>query len=139
MKRYILLITMIIIASIALQAQSYKVIVNNSNPNSALSSTEISNYFLKKTSKWSNGEKVVPVDLNADSPVREAFSKNIHKKTVGSIKSYWQQYVFAGSGTPPVEKASDAEVIDFVKKNAGAIGYISSGADASGVKVITVN
>ncbi|KAB2866590.1 MAG: phosphate ABC transporter substrate-binding protein [Bacteroidales bacterium] len=139
MKRYILLITMIITANIVLQAQSFKVIVNNNNPNTTLSTGELSSIFLKKTSKWSNGEKVVPVDLNADSPIREAFSKNVHKKSVGSIKSYWQQYVFAGSGTPPVEKNSDTEVVEFVKKNTGAIGYISSGADASGVKVITVN
>lgn len=139
MKRYILLITTIIIASMALQAQSFKVIVNNSNPATSLSAGEVSNYFLKKTSKWSNGEKVVPVDLNADSAIREAFSKSVHKKSVGAIKSYWQQYVFAGSGTPPVEKNNDSDVLDYVRKNAGAIGYISSGADASGVKVITIN
>lgn len=139
MKRYILLLSMIFIANIALQAQSYKVIVNSSNSTTSLSTNEVSNYFLKKTSKWSNGEKVVPIDQNADSPVRVAFSKNVHKKSVSSIKSYWQQFVFAGSGTPPIEKNSDTEVIEYVKKNSGAIGYISSNTEASGVKVITVN
>jgi hypothetical protein len=139
MKRYILLLTAILITTVATHAQAYKVIVNPQNPVTSLSVGEASNFFLKKTSKWANGEKIVPIDLKADSPIREAFTKNVHKKTVGTIKSYWQQYVFAGSGTPPIEKNTDAEIIDYVKKNVGAIGYISATADVSEVKVVTIN
>jgi ABC-type phosphate transport system substrate-binding protein len=139
MKRYILLLTVVLITSVASHAQTFKVIVNSQNSVTALSSSEASNFFLKKTAKWKSGEKIVPVDLKADSPIREAFTKNVHKKTVGAIKSYWQQYVFAGSGTPPIEKNNDAEIIEYVKKNVGAIGYISATADVSEVKVVTIN
>jgi len=47
--------------------------------------------------------------------------------------------VFAGSGTPPIEKKSDLEVIEYVKKNSGAIGYVSKSTNTTGVKEITVN
>lgn len=138
MKRLAILAVLVCIG-LTLQAQSFKVIVNQSNTVSSLTAKEISHYFLKKETKWTNGDAVVPVDLSAKSGVREDFSNNIHGKSVSAIKSYWQQYVFAGKGTPPIEKNTDAEVVDFVKRNAGAIGYVSANADVSGVKVLTVN
>ena len=81
---------------------------------------------------------MIPVDLSGSSSIRKEFSKNILKKSVGSVKSYWQQYVFAGKGTPPVEKKTDNEVISFVKRNSGAIGYVSSEANLSGVKEVKI-
>ncbi|NJO90263.1 MAG: hypothetical protein HC831_15945 [Chloroflexia bacterium] len=42
-------------------------------------------------------------------------------------------------GTPAVEKKTDAEVIDYVKRNSGSIGYVLADADLSGVKEIKVN
>ena len=132
------LVLLFIVSGIA-SAQSYKIIVNNSNSASSLSKKEVSDLFLKKTTKWSSGTAAVPVDLAANSSVREAFSTNIHGKAVSAIRNYWQQAAFSGSATAPPEKSNDAEVIAFVKKTPGAIGYISSGASADGVKTISVN
>jgi len=40
---------------------------------------------------------------------------------------------------PPPEKASDDEVLDFVRMNSGAVGYVSPDADiGSGVKVLEI-
>lgn len=140
MKRNIIafLVLIFIVSGIA-SAQSYKVIVNNSNSVSSLSKKQVSDLLLKKTTKWSSGTAAVPVDLSANSSVREAFSTSIHGKAVSAIRNYWQQAAFSGSATAPPEKSNDSEVIEFVKKNPGAIGYISSGASADGVKTISVN
>lgn len=138
MKRLAIL-TVLVCIGITIQAQSFKVIVNQSNTVNSLTAKEVSDYFLKKETKWANGNAIVPIDLSANSSIREDFSSNIHGKSVSAIKSYWQQYVFAGKGTPPLEKNSDVDIVDFVKRNAGAIGYVSASADVSGVKVITVN
>ena len=137
MKRYITLIILMMVG-LMVNAQSYVIIVNKSNTTTTIAKKTISNYFLKKAKKWDNGDKVIPIDLNSKSAVRVAFSKEIHNKSVSSVKSYWQQYVFAGKGTPPVEKHSDEEVISYVKNNPGAIGYISTDADVTGVNVVTV-
>ncbi len=138
MKRLILF-SVLVGLSLTIQAQTFKIIVNPDNQITTISAKDASDYFLKKETKWANGKTVVPVDLSAKSSVREDFSTTIHGKSVAAIKSYWQQFVFAGKGTPPIEKATDAEVVDFVKKNPGAIGYISASANVSGVKVITFN
>lgn len=139
MKKIKLLLIVIFLSGVASYAQSYKVIVNSANSVSSLSAKEVSDFFLKKKTKWASGDKVIPVDLNSNSSSRADFSKSIHKKSVNAVQSYWQQYVFAGKGTPPVEKKSDAEVVEYVKRNSGAIGYVSSGASTDGVKVVTVN
>ncbi len=140
MRKYIvLLVVFALLSCIDTYAQSYKLIVNNSNALSSLSKVEVSNYLLKKRTKWASGTEVVPVDLSAKSSVREAFSKEIHGKTVAQVRSFWQQSVFSGKATPPAELDNDSKVIEFVKANVGAIGYVSASANIQGVKVLTVN
>jgi ABC-type phosphate transport system substrate-binding protein len=72
------------------------------------------------------------------SLTRANFSKSIHGKPVSSIKAYWQQRIFTGRGVPPVEKDNDREVLNYVKANPGAIGYVSNAAKVSGVKVVNI-
>ncbi len=120
-------------------AAAYKIIVNNSVPVSSLSKKAASDLFLKKTTKWENGSAVMPVDQLDSSTAREGFSKAVHGKTAAAVKSYWNQQIFSGRDVPPVEKKSDAEVLAFVRSTAGAIGYVSDGASAEGVRVVTIN
>ena len=117
-------------------AEPYKVIVNTSNPVSSMSKDQVSRLFLKKVIKWDNGQAVLPVDLPKNSPSRQAFSIQVHGKPVKAIESYWQQKIFSGRDVPPLEKSSDAQVLAYVKANAGAIGYVSGDTPAGGVKVI---
>jgi hypothetical protein len=57
---------------------------------------------------------------------------------VPSVYSYWQEIVFSGRGEPPPERASDAEVVAFVRANVNAFGYVSPTAAVAGVKVLTL-
>jgi ABC-type phosphate transport system substrate-binding protein len=121
------------------QAPGYVIVVNPANPVASLSRDEASKLFLKKTPRWSTGAEVVPVDLPEGSAVREAFTKSVLKKSVGAVKSYWQQQIFSGRGVPPTEKGSDAEVVSFVRSNPHAIGYVSATTPVgSSVKVVAV-
>lgn len=120
------------------EAQSFAVVVNEANPVASLSADEVSKMFLKKTRSWPGGGAVAPVELNRASPVREAFSQAVHGRGAAAIESHWQQQIFAGKDVPPAEKPNDAEVIAFVKSNPNAIGYVSSGAATSGVKVVSL-
>jgi len=121
-----------------LHAQTFKVIVNSANPVSSITKAEASKLFLKKRSKWNHGAEVQPVELPGSSSVRGSFTKEIHNKKPAAISAYWQKQIFAGRATPPPEKGSDAEVVAYVQANPGAIGYVSSGASVSGVKVVEI-
>ena len=119
-----------------------QVIANSSVPMTSIAKNDLSLLFLKKMTsyqKWGSAAKVVPVDLAADSETRVAFTKAVHDKAVTAIKAYWQQQIFSGRGTPPVEVPSDAEMISTVSKTAGAIGYVAAGTSLpDGVKVVRV-
>ena len=140
MKRiaYSLAAVLLALASVNASAGSFKVIINGAVHVDSLSKREISDLFMKRTVKWSNGTAVVPVDQSDRAAVRDDFSKSIHGKPTAAVKSYWQQQIFSGRDVPPVEKASDSEVVALVRSNPGAIGYVDAAADTSGVKVLTV-
>jgi ABC-type phosphate transport system substrate-binding protein len=117
----------------------YKVIVHESNPLSSISAAELSKLFLKKVSRWSNGNPARPVDLSDLSPVREQFSKEVHKKALPAVLAYWRQQIFSGSGLPPPEKGSDTEVMTYIKEHADAVGYVAARAPlGNGLKVMKV-
>jgi len=114
------------------------VVVNEGNPVPSLSRPEISDLFLKKSSEWPKLGRVLPVDQPEGSAVRESFNREIHRKSSTAIRAYWQQRVFSGRDVPPPEKDGDQEVLAYVRKNAGAIGYLSPKASTEGVKVLEV-
>ncbi len=121
------------------ETAGFKVIVSVSNPTSEVSRKQVSAMFLKKVPEWSNGAKVLPVDLKEGSPVRESFSLEVHGKNPNAIKSYWQQMIFSGRGVPPPEKNDDADILAYVQANAGAIGYVSASAPVGQVKLLRLN
>lgn len=118
-------------------ADSYTLVVNTVNPVTSLGRREISALFLRRVSVWDDGTPVLPVD-GPHSPAREGFSRDVHGKKAAAVKSHWLQVIFSGRGVPPPEKASDDEVIAYVKAHPGAIGYVSATAVTPDVKVLSV-
>jgi ABC-type phosphate transport system substrate-binding protein len=79
---------------------------------------------------WGGGQAVVPVDQSGASVVRKAFSDKVLGMPVATALQYWQKQAFAMSPLrPPAVKGSDAEVIAFVAKTEGAVGYVSRAAE----------
>ncbi|HEX2645198.1 MAG TPA: substrate-binding domain-containing protein [Thermoanaerobaculia bacterium] len=121
-------------------AEPFQIVVHSSNPVSALSAQEVSKMFMKKISRWQNGKRVVPVDLEERSPVRESFSQNIHGKGTAAIKAYWQRMIFSGREVPPPEKDTTEGVLDYVREHDGAIGYVPAGTPlGDGVKSVRLS
>jgi ABC-type phosphate transport system substrate-binding protein len=117
----------------------FRVIVNAASPVVALDRRFLTDAFLKKTTRWPSGELIRPVDLSAESDVRRRFSEDVLNRSVSAVKSYWQQLIFSGRAIPPPELDGDDEVIRYVSKYAGAVGYVSGGvALTGGVKVVFV-
>ena len=122
----------------AQDASAYKVIVHPSNTATQVSRLKLGEMFLKKTTRWPDGHPVLPVEPSGKSPVRQRFTLEVFGKQVIAISAYWQQMIFGGKGVPPPEKASDADVVAFVRDTPGAIGYVWAGSDLTGVRVVAV-
>ncbi len=117
---------------------AYQVVVNPNNPTASLDRETVAEAFLKKTTEWPEGATMRPVDLPASSPVRRQFSEEVLHRSVSEVKGYWQQRIFSGRDVPPPELDSDDEVIKYVLKYEGGIGYVSGGAALNGAKVLSV-
>jgi len=118
-------------------AGDFKVVVHPDNPVSQLTTAQLSRLFLKKTLRWPEGRPVQPVEP-ASPRLRERFALAVHEKSLNAVKSYWNQIIFSGRDVPPLEKADDAGVAAYVRAEPGAVGYLSPGADVTGLKVILV-
>jgi ABC-type phosphate transport system substrate-binding protein len=133
-----LTVTALIIPAIA-AGQDFKIVINEANAISSISKDDLSRCFMKQANIWISGQQVIPVDQAASSDTRQAFSGAVHGRDVSAVKSFWQRQIFSGRGVPPAEKASDQEVLAFVRANPGAVGYVSADADVSaGVKVLEI-
>lgn len=117
--------------SLPLRAENagMRVIVNNANPLQSMLRDEVAKLFTGKNNKWPDGSSVLPVDLAGKTPTRRLFSTEILKRELEAVESLWQQLIFSGKAVPPQVKATEAEVVAFVKENPGAIGYISYATD----------
>ena len=121
----------------------FRVIVNPATPITTLSRDQLSRLFLRKVSRWDGGPPVAPVDLREGgseqaAATRDAFTRAVHHRTVEMVTLYWQRQIFSGRQLPPPERASEAEVIAYVRSTPGAIGYVSDDADVRGVRVVDV-
>jgi ABC-type phosphate transport system substrate-binding protein len=119
-------------------APAYRVIVHPDNPITSVTRDFLIDAFLKRTTRWSDGEAIRPVDQRADSLVRRYFSEHILQRSVAAVKSYWQQRIFSGRELPPPELDSDEAVVGYVLKHRGALGYVSGSAKLERAKVVQV-
>jgi len=116
-------------------ASEFKVVANPSVKASAITVDDLKGVFLAtKTSL--EGAQVEPVLAKAGT-AHEAMLKDLGK-TDSALSTYYRSLVFTGKGSMPKICSSDAEVIDYVSKTKGAIGYVSAGANAVGTKTLDV-
>ena len=117
---------------------AFQIIVHPSNEVTVVQRSFVEEAFLKKITTWPAGEVIRPADLAADSPVRRAFTHDVLNRSVDAVKGYWQQRIFAGRDVPPPEFGSDEEIVNFVLKHPGGIGYVSGTAKLDGCRTVAV-
>lgn len=120
----------------AAAGEPFKVIANASVPRATLTREELARAFLRKTTRWPDGSEIRPAEPRGDAAARAAFGERVLGMSRGALRSYWTQMIFSGRDVPPVEKASDEQVVAYVREHPGALGYVSADADTSGVKVL---
>ena len=114
-----------------------KVIANSQVTVSSVSHEDLRGIFLGNKTSVADGSHVEPVLLQSGA-AHEAFVKQYVGKTAATLVSYYRSLVFTGKGTMPPMLASDAEVVKYVAKTRGAIGYVSGTANIESVKLLEV-
>jgi ABC-type phosphate transport system substrate-binding protein len=104
---------------------------------SSVSAEELKNVFLITKTSLSDGSHVEPV-LEKAGATHEAFVKEYLGKSDSALQTYYRSLVFTGKASMPKTLGADAEVVAYVAKTKGAIGYVSAGAATAGVKTLEV-
>ena len=94
--------------------------------------------YLRRRRVWSDGSRVVPVNLPADSDVRRRFSKRVLGRLPQDLSAYWDRQYFDGI-QPPLVLRTAVAVCAYLATEPKAIGYVRRDeVDANGCRVLFV-
>jgi ABC-type phosphate transport system substrate-binding protein len=130
-----LLIALVTVLTLAAPAAAEDaVIVNGASAVAGLTEDDLKDYYLGKKASWPDGSKVVVVVLK-DGPSHDKLMSRLGKSG-SQFTTGWKKLVFTGKGTMPEQVGSEDELIAFVAKTPGAIGYADAGKVKEGVKAV---
>ena len=101
------------------------------HPGVSLAVADVRDVFVGEK-QFSDAIKLVPVDNLAVQPV---FLDKVMNMRAVKYANTWVKKSFRDGVHPPVVRANDTEVLDFIKRTRGSCGYVLS-APAGGVAVI---
>lgn len=131
------LAAILMLASLEGLAGDVKVIANPDIRADTISARELKSIFLLQRRDLSDGSSVIPV-MQKSGRVHEAFLEQYLDRSSEELLIYYQGLSFTGRATMPKELNSDQEVVAYVVKTKGAIGYVSTTADTTTVKTLAV-
>lgn len=97
MKRVLLVTIVLAVAAAPLRplsaagGEEFTVIVHPASTVTTIARDELSKIFLKRLRTWEDGSRAVPVNQLPESPAREAFSRQVHDRSVINIEVYWKR------------------------------------------------
>jgi ABC-type phosphate transport system substrate-binding protein len=91
--------------------------------------------YTLNSQQWKDGARIQVVDYKGAMPLKADFYKRL-STTPADMQKVWLRKQFSGKAIPPSTVKSEAELIEKVAATPGAIGYVSAGTEAQGVKVI---
>jgi ABC-type phosphate transport system substrate-binding protein len=112
------------------------VVVNAANPVRSLSAEEVAALYLGRSRAFPSGEFALVFDQPRDSALRQQFFKLVANMAIGQVNTYWSRLMFSGQEMPPQPLPNEQAVIDIVRRNPGAIGYVSTPPKDPGLRIV---
>ncbi len=112
------------------------VVVNAGSGVERLSRDEVINIFLGRYRQLSSGLAALPIDQPASHALKAQFYRNLVNKDLAEINAYWARLTFSGKTSPPRQAASAAEVVDWLARTRGAIGYVERNMVDARLKIV---
>jgi hypothetical protein len=113
------------------------VIANPSVKVSAISRADLKNVYLETRTLLADGSHVEPVLLKSGA-LHLAFVRQYVGKSGTALEIYYRSLVFTGKAMMPKALGSEEQVVEYIAKTEGAVGYVSAGVALMGVKVLDV-
>jgi ABC-type phosphate transport system substrate-binding protein len=131
------LVALLLTLLLALPAHGEIVVIAHPDcPLSGLTAKDISDLYLGRSRPFIDGEPVLILDQPRDSTLRRRFFSLVNGMDLRRVNAYWARLQFSGDTQPPLQVADSQSVIDVVKNNRNAIGYIDASAVTAAVRTV---
>lgn len=114
------------------QTEEISIIVNSANPVQKATVAELKALFLKEKTLWTNGEAVIPFDLDTSISARNTFLQKVVQLSPAEHDDYWIKKKHTDGYYPPQTITTERMMLRMVGKFKGGIGFVSSKALTSG-------
>jgi len=115
------------------------IIVNRENPLQSMTQREVSDLYLGRVRSF--GESMKETSWSAsiyeqpeDSHLREIFFRCLNGMSIKQLNAYWARLRFSGEVLPPKALPDSKAVVEAVKRDRNAIGYVHSSEAPDSVK-----
>jgi ABC-type phosphate transport system substrate-binding protein len=133
----IAVLTVLVLGAAPLRADVV-VVAHRDVPKTELDDQTLQRIYLGKKTRWNSDLDIVPVMLKSGLAHQE-FVEGLLDRTMSRFVTFWKQAMFTGRGVPPRSFDTEEELMFYVARTPGAIGYVSAGTATTGLKVIAVD
>jgi hypothetical protein len=122
--------------NLARAADTIYVVVSSQSPIRALEQKDVLALYTGRTRTLPGGELATPLDQQRDGAARADFYQALTGMDIARINSYWARLHFTGQVQPPQSVGDDLAVIQRLRKDASAVGYLTHEPQTSAVRVV---
>jgi hypothetical protein len=115
------------------------IVVPTASSVKAMTQKELVDLYMGRSRAFPDGTFALPFDLPRDDPGRATFYRALTGLDLAQINSYWSRLMFSGQTLPPQPLPTEAAMVDLVKRNPSAVGYMLQEPPADkGLRVVLV-
>jgi hypothetical protein len=115
----------------------YYVVVGEASTVAQLSQQDVLHLFMGRSRSFPDGSPAAPHDL-AGSTQREGFYRVLSGMSLAQVTSYWARLMFSGRSLPPAQLADESALVEKLRADASAIGWLPAPPAARGVRTVLV-
>ena len=134
MKKVLLLTA--ICSAVCQSAWANIVVIVNSANQTEISQSDVRRIYMGKSGQFPNGSPTKAVNYESNNELRNQFDKHLLNRDSAQIQALWAKLVFTGQGVPPTMATDSQQVINFVKAEPNAIGYVNESDVNADVRVL---
>lgn len=112
------------------------VVVSADSPLRSISQKEVLALYTGRARTHLGGVPATPLDQRRDGPAREAFYQALTGMDIGRINTYWARLHYTGQVQPPQPVHDDAAVVQRLRGDPSAIGYLTHEPQDTGLRVL---
>ena len=134
MKFHLIFLLLMTLLSLRAQAE-IAIIVHPQSPIARLSLNEVSDLYLGRTRKVGS-DSVMVLEHHDTNPVRERFFLKLNGMDLSRVNAYWARLQFSGNLQSPLRVRDDKAMLEVVRRNRHAIGYVDAALISDDVRTI---